>query len=145
MAKFKDLIPKQFMPVQLTEKEVANWDDLERVRARRAPVLGQDDWWETCKYNLSMLLFCDCMSKAFLWVMIACGFLFYLEWESANHPSWEMGSLETWFVWGNAVGSLLHFAAKDEFKKVIAALCSRYGNGGGPKSDAGNQPVLEKK
>jgi hypothetical protein len=121
------LLPEKFMPVQLKKKNVENWDDLERIRAQHAPVLGEDDWWETAKYNFTSFVFCDLMSKAFAWVFISTGLLLYLTYQDANHPTWEMGSLTTWFVWGNEVGALLHFAAKDEFKKVINAACSRWG------------------
>lgn len=128
-------LPKKFMPVQMSEKEVKDWDELEQARARRAPVLGEDDWGETFKYNLASFLFCDLVSKAFAWVVISTGLLAWLTYQDANHPTWTMSTLQTWFIYGNEIASLLHFAAKDEFKKVIAALCNRYG---GPTQGATN-------
>lgn len=126
-----NILPKnfKFAPVQIPEKEVNSWDDLDSKRARFAPILGKDDWFETFKYNISNVIFIDLLSKAFGWVLIANGILMYLLYEDANHSTWTMDSLTTWFAWGNAIGSLLHFAAKDEFKKVINAACSRWSGG----------------
>lgn len=119
----------KFAPVRVSQKNVTNWDELENLRAQHAPVLGQDDWWEVLKYNFSNVLFCDLMSKAFGWVLIANGILLYLLYKDADHPTWEMTSTTTWFAWCHAIGANLHFAAKDEFKKVIAAACSRWAGG----------------
>lgn len=120
------IIPDKFMPVQMSEKDVQDWDDLERVRSRRAPVLGLDDWGETAKYNITMLLFCDMTSKAFVWVILSVALILYF------------GVKDSSLLIYNLVGSLLHFAAKDEFKKVVAAFCVKWG---GPLGGQSGKPV----